>query len=176
MRSTPTRPTAPPGFPDARLIPASPALEPRLTRSREWVVPPVHQRIPPAAVGDVAVGPLSEVAVDVADHLAHVPVVVVGELVDVPALQVHDPPSGRVPGRLGIGVTLLRRVTDPSRLVGVEPLLELGGRHVDHLTELLADRHSLVVGELAHCSSTVGSDALVGTPPPVTVWSRSSWR
>ncbi len=45
----------------------------------ERVVAPVHQGLAPAGVGHVAVGALLEVAVDVADHLAHRGVVVVVE-------------------------------------------------------------------------------------------------
>jgi hypothetical protein len=52
------------------------------------------------SVGDVPGRALGEMALHVADDGAHVVVIVVGEIPDVAALQLHDAPTGGVAFRL----------------------------------------------------------------------------
>src|SRR5688500_1160694 len=78
------------------------------------VVAPVHQRVAPAGVVDVAVGTLGQVTLHVADDLAHVCVVVLGQLSLPLGQDGEDAPTGLVPGRLFLSVLLL---TDFLRLV-----------------------------------------------------------
>ena len=103
------------------------------------VVPPVQQRVAPAGVRDVAGRPLREVPVDVADHVAHVAVVVLGR---VPAAEDLDDPTARgVADRLGAAVRL---EADRQRLLGAKPRLELVGVEVDRLLELERDSLQLL--------------------------------
>ena len=64
----------------------------------ERVVSPAHQRPTPRAVGDVALGALSQVALDVGHHLAHLGHVVVGQVGLALPLEVDDPSAGGVTG------------------------------------------------------------------------------
>ena len=64
------------------------------------VVAPVHQGVAPLGRADVAAGALGQVAVDVADDLAHVFVVGVGQVGLLPAQQIDDLSPGGVAYRL----------------------------------------------------------------------------
>ncbi|GAA1899313.1 hypothetical protein GCM10009736_79680 [Actinomadura bangladeshensis] len=92
-------------------------------RLLERVVAPVHQRVAPLAVLDVAGRALGEVAVDVTDHLVHVRVVLVGQVGPLRPQQLDDPAAGRVARRLPGAVLLADRL----RFLGLQPALQLLG-------------------------------------------------
>ena len=67
------------------------------------------------------------------------------QVLSVPVQQFDDAASGLVPGRFGMAVLL----ADTLRILRVEPLLQLGRRHVHRLLELrdrLAPACVLVTG------------------------------
>src|SRR5207344_3220925 len=92
------------------------------TRSRpsERIVAPVHQRVPPAGVADIAARALGEVPVHVADDLAHVPVVVLVEPLTARAEQTDDATARGVADRLAAAFGL---EAHGLRLVGAQPRL-----------------------------------------------------
>ena len=98
-------------------------------------MPPIHQRIAPAAVLDVLLRLLSLVAMNVANAPPHMVEVVLVNVVVVLLEDLDDPAPRLVALRLAPIVAL----SDGLRLVSFELLLELVGVHVDHLLELLAD-------------------------------------
>src|SRR5829696_4781634 len=75
----------------------------RESAALEWVVPPVHQRVAPARVLLVAVGPaLRQMAARVTDDLAHVLIVGFGQLVLRLALDRDDLAPRLVPDGLAV--------------------------------------------------------------------------
>jgi hypothetical protein len=66
-------------------------------------VAPVHEAVAPRSLGDISGGTLGEVAVNVADDLAHVAQIAIGEFVLLLAKELDDAATGAVTDRLAAG-------------------------------------------------------------------------
>src|SRR3954454_23696555 len=109
----------------------------RSTGLLQGVVPPVHQGVAPLRRPDVLLArALGEVALHVAVHRAHVVEVVVCEVGLPGAQELDDSASRGVAGGFPRAVALL---ADGSRIIALQPLLQLARCHVHRLGELAAD-------------------------------------
>jgi len=108
------------------------------------------------------VRPLPRVPRDVADHLAHVRRIVLGQIGLVRTQDLHDAPAAGVAGRLVVAVLL----SDRPALVGPQPVLESLRRHTDRVPELVPDVVDGGIG-VGHLAPQVrGIRTLLQTPLP----------
>src|SRR5579875_289226 len=108
---------------------------------------PVHQRIAPLRMFYVAVRALREMALHIADHLAHVCVVVGMQIALLRAEQLDYSPSRLVPDRLRVSILL----ANGTGFVRREPFLELMRRHVDERLEFIERCFVFAVRLLSMC-------------------------